>query len=218
MLPHHILTAVSILMIDLGHSLDRSLPTIIGAGTFTGRIDRGAVDFALKTMVLAPSDTSASLLCWLDLALYDEHASITAYDLAEMTSALAALPDADWSPALRILSGCGHQPAIDTVLRDEDRTAISFIHATLSAGIPCAAPDPDRDFNAWISGRQAVLTDRLEIDTIASWRLAMARIADRSSLGHRVNTAIECHLADWLRRQDSPAAALHLDSLSPTAG
>lgn len=218
MLPHHILTAVTILRIDLGHSLSCPSPAIIGAGIFTGRVDRGEVDFTLDTLVLAPTETPSSLLCWLDLALRDEQATITAYDLDEITAVLGSLPDADWSPALRSLSGCGHQPVIDTVLRSPDRTACTFASAALSAGIPCTAPDPEVEFNAWMTGRQAVLTGRLATDTIASWRLAMALIADRSSLGRRVNAAIERHLADWLRRDGSPAAILHLGSLIRAAG
>lgn len=214
MLPHHILTAVSILTIDLGHHLSRPLPAVIGAGVFTGRVDRGEVDFKLDTLVLAPTDTSASLLSWLDLALCDEHATVTGYDLGEATAALETLPDAGWSSALRLLGGHGHQRIINTVVRGPDHTAIGFVEAALSAGIPCTSPDNDLAFNAWMTGRQALLADRLATDAIACWRLAMSRIADRSALGHRVNTAIERHLVDWLRRQGSPAAALHLDSLA----
>jgi hypothetical protein len=217
-LPHHILTAVTILDIDLGHHLGRPLPTIIGAGAFTGRVDRGAVDFTLDTFVLAPTDTSSSLLSWLDLALYDEHATVTGYDLGKVTAALDALPDAGWSSALRQLSRYGHRRLIDTVLRGPDHQALEFVDAALSAGIPTTVPDSDLTFNAWMTGRQAVLAGRLATDAIASWRLTMSLIADRSSLGHRVNAAIERHLIDWLHRQGTPAAALHLDSLARTGG
>jgi hypothetical protein len=218
MLPHHILTAVTILRIDLGHQLGRPMPAIVGAGVFTGRVDRGEVEFTLDTIVLTPIDTSSNLFRWLDLALQSEQATITGYDLNEITVALGASPDADWSTAMRALSGCGPQPVIDTVLHGPDHTTICFANATLSAGIPCATPNSDATFNAWMTGRQAMLSDCLAIDAIASWRLAMTRIADRSALGHRVNAAIERHLADWLRQHRSAAAAPHLESLARNPG
>ncbi len=217
-LPHHILTAVTILRIDLGHYLGRPLPTIIGAGAFTGRVDRGAVDFTLDTVVLAPTDTSSNLLSWLDLVLYDKHATVTGYDLGKVTAALDALPDAGWSSALRLLSRYGHRRVIDSVLRGSDHQALEFVDAALSAGIPTTVPDSDLTFNAWMTGRKTVLVERLATDAIASWRLTMSLIADRSSLGHRVNAAIELHLIDWLQRQGTPAAALHLNSLARTRG
>ncbi len=218
MLPHHILTAVSILTIDVDHTLSRYKPAVIGAGTFTARVRNGAVEFTMDSFVLTPSDTSSTLLCWLDRMLQDEHATITGYDLAEITSGLTTLPDVDCSVALRLLGRCRHQPVIDTVLRNADGTAIPFTHAALAAGIPCTESHADHDFSVWMKRRHTALTARLGINTIASWRLAMAHIANRGSLGQRVNTAIERHLADWLRRQNNPAAVLHFEGLTPAVG
>lgn len=216
MLPHHVITSVAVLTIDSGHTLDRPLPIPIGAGIFTGRITQGAVAFDIDLCILAPSERPSHLLYWLDARLYDEHATVTGYDLAASAAVLGAMPDTDLSPALCILSDCGHHPLLDTAVTGPDQRIVPFAHVALTAGIPCAEPDPDRAFSAWMLDRRGVLAGCLETDVIACWRLAMQRIGARSALGRSVSAAIDMHLADWLRRRTSPASALHLDSLAST--
>jgi hypothetical protein len=56
MLPHHIITSVSFLFLDLTPLLARSLHGTVGAATFTGKVEGGFVDFALNAFVLRPAD------------------------------------------------------------------------------------------------------------------------------------------------------------------
>lgn len=217
MLPHHIITSVVFLSLDLTPLLARSLHGTIGVATFTGKVEGGLVDFDLHVFVLRPADRPESLFDWLDTQLADSRATLTGYNLAATLPVVRRLPGGRWSTAMRALAARRRQPVIDIISCKADGTPLSFKAACGKAGIPGSRASQG-DFAAWLTGRTAPLACRAEADAIAAWRLTMRRIAEQTSLGERVAASIDLHLAAWLREADRPSAQAHLDSVLRTAG
>lgn len=217
MLPHHIITSIAFLSLDLTPLLARSLHDTVGVATFTGKVENGLVDFDLAAFVLRPGDRPESLFGWLDTQLADSRATLTGYNLAATLPVVRRLPGARWSTAMRALAARRRQPVIDIVSCKADGSPRSFRAACSRADIPSSRPSPN-DFAAWLIGRSAPLACRAEIDAIAAWRLTMRRIAEQTALGERIAASIDLHLAAWLREADRPSAQAHLDSVIRTAG
>lgn len=212
MLPSHIITAVVFARLDLGDTIDRSVPRLIGAATFTGHVASGSVEFALDAAVLSAKDAPEALLLWLNHRLEHDRSTITGYDLAADTRLLEALPLGRWSPAVRVIAG-RRQPLID-LGAIADGGPVDFRACCAALGVPCSTPERVRDFTAWCTGRHDVIVGALELDVIAVWRLTMMQIAARTSLGAEVQRIIDAHLASWLRSADFAAAATHLAALN----
>jgi hypothetical protein len=210
----HIITAVCFAVLDLGQELEKSNPQVIGAATFTGHVEAGVVTFALHACVITAKDPGDTLIAWLDNRLGDDRTTLAGFDLRDSVRLLEALPMARWSAAVRNLGGRG-RTVID-MGADLDGEPVPLGKCCEALQIPCATPDPVRDFTAWCTGKGESVVEALQLDVIAVWRLAMHQIAARSSLGFRVNAVIEGHLATWLRGADFPAAAVHLATLAST--
>lgn len=207
----HVITAVCFARLDVGHELENSNPQIIGAATFSGSIQGGIVTFALDTAVLTAKDPGEGLISWLETRLGDDRTTLAGFELKESVRLLKTLPRARLSAAVRNLGGRGR--TIIDLGADKDGEPITLGECCAELSIPCATPDPARDFIGWCTGRGEKIVDTLQLDVIAVWRLAMHQIAARSSLGFRVHEVIETHLATWLRAADFPAAAVHLEAL-----
>lgn len=217
MLPHHIVTAVHFLTLNLTHRLPMPLPRVIGVSLFTGRVDTGQIRFALDSFVPSPADPPAMLLSWLEQYLHDR-ATLAGYRLGDAAALLRKMPGARRSPVLRALAGQNDQPIIDMVALRGDGRPLPFASACAQAGLPCSAASAADDFTGWMTGRRAALVHQLEVDVLASWRMAMHRLARQAALGSRVTASIDAHLATWLRQVDFPAGAIHLESLARTTG
>jgi hypothetical protein len=218
MLPYHIITAVVFARLDLGDAIDRYVPRLIGAATFTGHVARGGVEFALDAAVLSATNAPEALLLWLNHRLEHDRSTITGCDLAADARLLEALPLGRWSPAVRVLAG-RRRPLIDLVASPNGEP-VGLRACCAALGVPCSTPDPVRDFTGWCTGRHDVIVGELELDVIAVWRLTMMQIAARTSLGAEVQRVIDAHLACWLRGAKFAAAATHLAALNasgPTA-
>ncbi|EZP73064.1 hypothetical protein BV96_01254 [Sphingomonas paucimobilis] len=216
MLPHHIITAVHFLAINISHYLDFPSARMIGAATFTGSVEHGEVTFQLHATILGPGSPIAALLPWLDDHL-DPRATITGFGLEPAAGLLAHGASGAMPGITQALAGRGRQSVLELSPELTDNQPTAFIMACRNAGLPCSAPD-DNDFAAWMTRRPVPLIHRLELDVISVWRMAMARIGARTSLGAQVGSLIEQHLIDWLRAADFPAGAIQLASLSATEG
>jgi hypothetical protein len=215
MLPSHIITAVAFARLDLGDTLDRPAPQLIGAALFTGHVANASVQFALDAAVLSARDAPETLLTWLNHRLEHDRSTITGYNLVGDARLLEALPLGRWSPAVRVLAG-RRQPLID-LSATADGKPIAFRTCCGALGVPCSTPDPVRDFSDWCTGRHDAIVDALELDVIALWRLTMLQIAARTSFGADVQRIIDTHLSRWLRCADFAAAATHLAALNASA-
>lgn len=217
MLPHHIITAVHFLTIDVGHQLSTASPRIIGAAIFTGSVEHGEVEFRLDATVLGPRSPTAALLPWLDEHI-DPQATIAGYDLIQAASLLARCSSGLTPGITHALAGRGRHPVIELSHDRTDDDATGFILACLDADLPFSSPNASDDFAAWMMRRPVPLVHRLELDVITVWRMAMARIEARTDLGRRASSVIEEYLTDWLKAANFPAGAIHLDSLSAAEG
>lgn len=207
----HVITAVSFAVLDIGQELEHANPQIIGAATFTGKVEDGIVTFALHATVLTAKDTGEMLITWLEKRLGDDRTTLAGFELGNNVRLLEALPTARRSGAVRNLGGRGR--TIIDMGANKDGEPITLGECCAELSIPSATPDPERDFTGWCTGRGEKIVDTLQLDVIAVWRLAMHQIAERSSFGFRVHQVIERHLATWLRAADFPAAAIHLEAL-----
>lgn len=217
MLPHHIITAVHFLILDVAHRLETPSPRVIGAAIFTGTIENGDVEFQLDATVLGPGATAASLLPWLDDRL-DPRATLTGYGLSHSASLLARSSHGVMPSITEALAGRGRHPIIELAPARVGGDPATFAATCLQAGLPCSVPQGSHDFLAWLLKHPVPLIHQLEIDVISVWRLAMARIGATTALGRRIGSVIDAHLIDWLKITDFPAGAIHLDNLSPTDG
>lgn len=119
---------------------------LIGAATFTGRIENGSVSFALDAAVLSARDPADTLLSWLDQRLESDHTTLAGFDLYRHLPLLKAMPLARWSPAIRALTGRGR--AVIDMSASEGGQASSFSLCCSALGVPCAKPDHTSNFTA----------------------------------------------------------------------
>jgi len=218
MLPSHIITACVLANLDIGRQFGRRHEVPVGAATFTAHAEHGQVSFTLDTFVLRPADPAGDLLAWLDRKLIDPGATLAGYQLPRAAALLARLPGASWSSALRELTGRGRHEVVDLSARRERGCLLTFQEACEASRIACAPLDPTKRSAAWWANDTDGIARDLEVDGIATLRLILRRIADRTLLGRKVATAMNEHLAVWLRNTTTPAACIHRTDLGKVAG
>ena len=216
MLPTPIITAVSVAGLDVGYrlGLDQKIP--IGAAVLTARLQGATVRFSLESHILQPSDSADTLLAWLDQRLLTDGATITGYRIKDTVALLERLPGAEWSPALRALSGCGQQYLLD-LSASVDGEPLSFRQACAHARILSAKPDRDRRVAGWVRSDVGEIDEHAQVDVLATFRLVICRLAAVNPVGKSLATAISSHFAGWLGEADCAATRLHVADLMSAA-
>lgn len=156
------------------------------------------------------------MLAWLDQRLTTEGATITGYRMKDAVALLERLPGAEWSPALRALSGCGQQYLLDLSART-DGEPLSFQQACAQTQILCAPVDADRRFAGWMRADVGEIEQDAKLDVLATFRLVIRRLAAVNPVGKFIATAISSQFAGWLEEADCAAARLHVADLLSAA-
>jgi len=218
MLPSHIITSCVLANLDIGHQFGRRHEVPVGAATFTARAEHGEVNFTLDTFVLKPADPPGDLLGWLDRKLIEPGTTLAGYQLPRAATLLARLPGGSWSSAVRELTGGGRHEVLDLSARQERGRLVTFQEACEVSRIACAPLDPAKRFAAWCANDTNGIARDLEVDGIATLRLILRRIADRTLLGRKVAAAMNAQLTVWLQDTATPAARIHRTDLGKVAG
>ena len=216
MLPTPIINTLSVAGLDVGYRLGLDRKTPSGAAVLTARLQGAKVHFSLDSHILRPSDPADTLLAWLDQRLTTDGATITGYRMKDTVALLERLPGAEWSPALRALSGCGQQYLLD-LSASADEGPLSFRQACANTQIFCAPLDADRRFASWLRSNVGEIEQDAQIDVLATFRLVIRRLAAVNPVGKSLATAISSHFASWLEEADCAAARLHVADLLSVA-
>lgn len=216
MLPTPIISALTLARLDIGHrlGLDRQIP--IGAAILTARMQGTSVCFSLDSRILQPSEMTGTLLSWLEQHLTREGVTIVGYDLDDVIALLGRLPDAQWSPGLRALTGRAQQWAISLSAFD-DAGPLTFREACADWQTLCAPADPNGRFAAWVQGEVRDIEHHAQVDAIAIFRLFLIRLAVLGPMGRTLSDAIKGHFYAWLEAADHPAARAHIADRSSVA-
>lgn len=213
MLPTPTITTLSIARLDIGHHLGLNAHIPVGAAILTARLDGRAVLFTLEGRLLQPSDDPAMLLGWLDGQLTGIGSTIAGYRLDDIHALLAKLPNAERSPCLRTLAGCGPQPLLDLSAQQVNGRPLTFAEACTWSDIICTSIDPDARFAAWCRSDIDRIDHETQVDAIAAFRLILHRMSATAPIGRKIAAAMSTHFAAWLREADNAAAQLHASNL-----
>lgn len=216
MLPTPVLTTLTVTRLEIGHNLglDRAIP--VGAAVLTARLTGASVRFSIASHILQPSDAADNLLLWLNQHLTSPDATICGYRLTEAAGLLSRLPGADWSPALRALSGCGVQPILDLTGRSHDGP-LTFGQACGLSRILYAPADPDERFAAWCRSDTDRIDHHAQVDVIAAFRLVLRRVAALDPMERKISAAMSAHFTTWLCASPNAAARAHVIDLGTPA-
>jgi hypothetical protein len=183
----------------------------------TCHVENGHVDFRLDAKVLRPGDPLTELLVWIDENLPDDRIVLAGYRLGDVVRRLRAMPHAQLCWALRCLAGRGSHGTIDLSERDAEGRLLAFREACAQQGVVCGSTSPSERFAAWCIGDADRIAHDLHLDTLATWRLLLKRIAERTALGREVAVAIERAFIAWLSTAGFAAAQVHLNDLQQRA-
>ncbi|MFK3889204.1 hypothetical protein [Sphingomonas sp. NPDC079357] len=216
MLPTSIISALSVIKLDVGHhvGIKREMP--VGGAVLTATLQGSGVRFSLDSCILRPSDPTDTLLLWLNRHLMREGVTITGYQLDDAVALLDRLPGAQWSPVLRTLAGCGNQYVLDLSAR-LNGDPVTFQQACTHSQILCAPTDAGRRFASWMRSDVYDIQQDAQVDAIASFRLVIRRLAMLNPVARGVAGAMAGCFATWLEEADCPAAKAHVADLLFTA-
>jgi hypothetical protein len=209
-MPSHTVTALAVSTVDQTCHLDRAATAMaVGLCLFSCHAVDRVVRFAMRSSVTGPCDFPGDLLGWLDQHLPEEGV-LTGYRVADdMLPVLERLPGAAGSHVLAILTGDVPRLVIDLAGVAPDGRTSSLADACRDLAIPVSSRDAADRFVDWSFGRTQALHDALQVDAIATLRLCLRRIRDRTALGREVDAVLMPALRRWLRASDLPAARMH---------
>lgn len=204
------LTAIALATVDHAHLLQPGrYESVIGVGLFLCRIEDRAIDFDLRVCVLSHDDFPGDLIDWLSDKV-PERGGLTAYRLRDhVVPALDRLPLAASSPVMAELHQHAPRPLLD--LRGVNRSGepLPFHEACAALHIPSSARDPAERFIDWTFDRTDRAAAALELDAIATFRLAMHRFRGGAPHTRRLARKVEPALKAWLNASERDAALLH---------
>lgn len=213
----HTISAFAFAVVDAGYLIGRRCDIAAGVAVLTCQVANGHVDFRLEAKVLRPSDPLTELLVWIDENLPDDRTVLAGYRLGDTVRRLRAMPHAQLCWALRCLAGRGNHDTIDLSERDTEGRLLAFREACAQLGVPCGSKPPSDRFAAWCIGDTDGIAHDLHLDTLATLRLVLQRIAERTALGREVAPAIERAFIAWLPAAGFAAAQVHLNDLQQRA-
>jgi hypothetical protein len=204
------ITALAIASVDHAYLLQPGRhESVVGAGLFICDVEDHTVRFDLRVRALDQAAFPGDLIAWLEGAA-PEQGLLTAYRLrSHVAPALDRLPIASSAAIMSELNEQSSRAILD--LREIGRTGetLPLFEACAALGIPASARDPAERFIDWSFDRIDRVTAALELDAIATFRLALRQFRGGPPHGRRLVQKIEPALRDWLETSECSAALLH---------
>ena len=212
------LTSLHLALVGVRPEERRAGAGLVGATLFSCSVGGHLATFELRSALLDPSDPAGFMREWIDARLADRGPVIAGYDFGRAVHTV----DSDREPVLsprtvRMLTGRSVRPVIDLKLVSEERYA-DFRNACHACGIPTDRRVPLEVLDDWILGRRATSLMGMQVDAIATWRLALSGLGTQSMAGGGLRDAMSAGLARWLRETGVPAGRPHLEGPTTRKG
>ena len=212
------ITSIHLAQIDCGSEVFANGISLVGASLFQSVVLKGRVTFSVRSALLQPTDAPEVLRHWLDEHLHDQGSVVFGYDLCRP---MGALHHADTQTVShrtrRMLMSATTRPVVDLKLVADDAHSHLF-EACEALGIPTDPRGSLDRFDDWCLGRRARSLLGMQIDAIATWRLALASLGTQSLAGECLRDGMSINLRRWLHDTDAPAGRPHLASLNAMVG